>query len=484
MPYSTQTFTYEGGARTFTISLALGYIKEADIAVFVVGELDGGGAQIYRTFTFDSEFVVNVTEALDNPSTVTVERRVDPDVFEVDFEAGDDITNRNVMIAFRQNFHLMQEILDGQIDGINVAQRATDAETAATAAIAAQAAAEAAAAGIEADEIILRDGTVAMTAFLTLDGVTPTADAHAASKKYVDDSVGGGGVMLLDGTQQMTAAMDLVAASPTADDHAARKKYVDDADALKADLAGPTLTGVPAAPTAAPGTNTTQLATTAFVLANATGSLDVQTFTASGTWTKPAGAQFVYVEMIGGGGSGGKSGSGDGGGGGGGGAWHTRWFDADDLGGTETVTVGAGGAAQASVSIGNDGGDTTFGSHDTGFGGEAGSLNNEAGGYNGWDHNGYTRVKQYGGVGGAGVVGGPGNDGGNAYLGGAGGGGGGDNTSGGTGGTSVFHGDGGNGNTGAGAATAGSAPGGGGGGVESATNSGAGGDGQCIVYTI
>jgi hypothetical protein len=38
--------------------------------------------------------------------------------------------------------------------------------------------------------------------------------------------------------------------------------------ALKADLASPTFTGTPAAPTAANGTNTTQIATTAFVLAN------------------------------------------------------------------------------------------------------------------------------------------------------------------------------------------------------------------------
>lgn len=41
---------------------------------------------------------------------------------------------------------------------------------------------------------------------------------------------------------------------------------------LKAPLASPSLTGVPTAPTAAPATNTTQVATTAFVLANA-GSL-------------------------------------------------------------------------------------------------------------------------------------------------------------------------------------------------------------------
>jgi hypothetical protein len=41
--------------------------------------------------------------------------------------------------------------------------------------------------------------------------------------------------------------------------------YVDAADALKAPLASPALTGTPTAPTATAGTNTTQLATTAFV---------------------------------------------------------------------------------------------------------------------------------------------------------------------------------------------------------------------------
>lgn len=48
----------------------------------------------------------------------------------------------------------------------------------------------------------------------------------------------------------------------------ALKTYVDSGLAAKANLASPTFTGVPAAPTAAAGTNTTQLATTAFVLAN------------------------------------------------------------------------------------------------------------------------------------------------------------------------------------------------------------------------
>jgi hypothetical protein len=57
------------------------------------------------------------------------------------------------------------------------------------------------------------------------------------------------------------------AAPGTSTTQAASTAFVTTADALKAPLASPTLTGTPAAPTASPGTNTTQLATTAFVAA-------------------------------------------------------------------------------------------------------------------------------------------------------------------------------------------------------------------------
>ena len=68
--------------------------------------------------------------------------------------------------------------------------------------------------------------------------------------------------------------------------------------ATKADLLSPTFTGTPAGPTATPGTNTTQLATTAFVQAvkeslhpvgsiyiNATNSTNPGTLLGFGTWT-------------------------------------------------------------------------------------------------------------------------------------------------------------------------------------------------------
>lgn len=68
----------------------------------------------------------------------------------------------------------------------------------------------------------------------------------------------------IDGTIAMTGDLTLSGA-PTSNLHASTKLYVDTADALKATIASPTFTGTPAAPTAADGTSTTQLATTAFV---------------------------------------------------------------------------------------------------------------------------------------------------------------------------------------------------------------------------
>jgi hypothetical protein len=62
------------------------------------------------------------------------------------------------------------------------------------------------------------------------------------------------------------------------------------ADALKAPLASPALTGTPTAPTAALGTNTTQVATTAFTLANekvrqvVTATYNVATFSSTSSY--------------------------------------------------------------------------------------------------------------------------------------------------------------------------------------------------------
>lgn len=213
-------------------------------------------------------------------------------------------------------------------------------------------------------------------------------------------------------------------------------------------------------------------------------TVNYQTFTATGTWTKPAGISanaIVHFHIIGGGGSGscyfrGSSGatrsaySGSGGGG------YLGSVLASSLGATVSVTVGAGGALVSTggggssiIVNGNAGGASSFGSYnvDGGLGGttsSAGGVTIAHGfdGHNGGDSGdlGYYNAV-YGGAAGDGV-----------------------SKFGGAGGTSVIV-------STVGTATAGSAPGGGGGSARStATNSsgsltsGAGARGEVRVWTI
>lgn len=113
-----------------------------------------------------------------------------------------------------------------------------------------------------------------------------------------------------------------------------------------------------------------------------------QIFTASGTYTAPAGLVRARVCCIGGGGGGGYARSGVGssgaGAGGGAGGYSESILTAATIGASQTVTIGAGGTkgtGATPVAAGN-GGDTSFGSLVVAKGGLAGTGGNATSGIN------------------------------------------------------------------------------------------------------
>ncbi|MBR7929380.1 hypothetical protein [Burkholderia ambifaria] len=148
-------------------------------------------------------------------------------------------------------------------------------------------------------------------------------------------------------------------------------------------LASPSLTGTPTAPTATTGTNTTQLATTAFVNSSITAAtgrlLNVQVFSTPGsyTYTQTTGTTRVLVRVQGAGGGGGgcsptSSSQASVGGPGAAGGYSESYITSGYNG--VTVTVGAAGTAGAVSSNGGNGGGSSFGSLVTANGGSGGAA--------------------------------------------------------------------------------------------------------------
>ena len=100
---------------------------------------------------------------------------------------------------------------------------------------------------------------------------------------------------------------------------------------------------------------------------------DQQIFTTSSTWTKQSGFSskaYALIQVWGAGGGGCRDSSANNLQGAGGGSYNERWVLLSSLGATETVTVAAGGLGRTtSTGNGGNGGNTTFGSWLTAYGG-------------------------------------------------------------------------------------------------------------------
>lgn len=106
-------------------------------------------------------------------------------------------------------------------------------------------------------------------------------------------------------------------------------------------------------------------------------TINVQTFTASGTYTPTAGMQYCVIEVVGGGGGAGGVGASAAGtcgasSGGAGGGYSRGVFSAATIGASQTVTVGAGGTGGAGTLDGTGGGTSSVGALISATGGTQG----------------------------------------------------------------------------------------------------------------
>ena len=107
-------------------------------------------------------------------------------------------------------------------------------------------------------------------------------------------------------------------------------------------------------------------------------SVNIQTFTSSGTYTPTAGMVYCQIQCLGGGGAGGGAPSTSAsqystGGGGGAGEYAVGIFAAATIGASQTVTIGAGGTGNSGL-VGGNGGNTSVGTLISAFGGTGGGI--------------------------------------------------------------------------------------------------------------
>jgi hypothetical protein len=136
-------------------------------------------------------------------------------------------------------------------------------------------------------------GTFAPLASPTFTGTpaAPTAAANTSTTQIATTAF----VLGQANSTGTTIAMNGTQAAGTSNLYA-RADHVHPTDTSRAALASPTFTGTPAAPTAAVDTNTTQLATTAFVLGQAAAATPAALSTAAvGTSTRYARADHVHA---------------------------------------------------------------------------------------------------------------------------------------------------------------------------------------------
>jgi microcystin-dependent protein len=264
MAYSYYNYTGDGSQTQFPV--AFGYIRREHVLATVAGSP--------ATFTWVNSSTIQMDTAPANGAVVRVYRVTPLSAPLVDFADGATLVAADLDTNALQSIYTQQELDDSLVEGlagvipngdkgdITTSVGGTvwtiDSGAVVEAKIGTGAVVEAkigTGAVVEA-----KIGTGAVTSAKIADGTIVNADINASAA--------------IAGTKLAFAPAGSVAATTV-------QAAIEELDTEKAPLASPTFTGTPAAPTATAGTNTTQVATTAFVSTAAAGIVTVPIGTVS-----------------------------------------------------------------------------------------------------------------------------------------------------------------------------------------------------------
>jgi hypothetical protein len=174
MALSTNTYTYAGGAQTFAVNFALGFIQRSDVKVRVNLAVDGSGDPVYTAFTWIDDSAISVTPTLTIGDSVQLERTVSKTALKVNFSNNTDVTPANLDLSAKHGLMVYQELVDGRVDGAESPATAADRATLQADAAAASAAAALISEGLASASA---DAAVASAASVDIDQGVSTTDS-------------------------------------------------------------------------------------------------------------------------------------------------------------------------------------------------------------------------------------------------------------------------------------------------------------------